>query len=93
MNEMLRFSGSVSQDPAIDIWLSEQPAELGAIARKWFARIFIGAQLRDPRGLLEGTGKRMRHVKVKPGEEFDAAALGALIDAAYFDIKSRLERE
>ena len=54
---------------------------------------FFGAQLRDPRGLLEGSGKRMRHVKVKPGEELDSAALSALIDAAYFDVKPRLESE
>lgn len=54
---------------------------------------FLGAQLRDPKGLLVGTGKRMRHVKVKPGEEPDSAALSALIDAAYLEVKSRLARE
>jgi hypothetical protein len=54
---------------------------------------FLGAQLRDPRGLLEGTGKRMRHVKVRPGEHLDSLALDALIDAAYSDVKGRLERE
>ena len=46
-----------------------------------------------PRGLLIGSGKRMRHVKVKPGAGLDAAALSALIDAAYADIKSRLTVE
>jgi hypothetical protein len=51
---------------------------------------FVGAQLRDPERLLEGSGKRMRHVKVKPGDEIDALALGALIDAAYVEVKSRL---
>jgi hypothetical protein len=35
----------------------------------------------------------MRHVKVKPGEELDSAALSALVEAAYFDVKSRLESE
>ena len=132
MNCMLRFSGSVRREPAIDVWLNEQVAELGAIARKWFARMrdcgndvrelihdgcpvvciedvpfgyvnvfkahvnvgfFLGAQLRDPKGLLVGSGKRMRHVKVEPGEALDSAALSALIDAAYFDVKSRLESE
>ena len=125
MNEMLRFSGSVSREPAIDVWLNERAAELGAIARDWFIRMrecgddvrelmhdgcpvacvedvpfgyvnvfkahvnvgfFLGAQLRDPSGLLEGSGKRMRHVKVKPGKELDSAALRALIDAAYVDV-------
>ena len=51
---------------------------------------FHGAFLKDPAGLLEGTGKRMRHVKLKPGFECDARALTALIHAAYLDIKTRL---
>jgi hypothetical protein len=32
----------------------------------------------------------MRHVKVQPEAQLDEAALGALIRAAYVDIKSRL---
>jgi hypothetical protein len=52
---------------------------------------FYGAELEDPAGLLEGTGKRMRHVKLRPGAPVDSAALGALIDAAYSDIRARLE--
>jgi len=51
---------------------------------------FHGAALDDPAGLLEGSGKRMRHAKLKPGGEFNAAALRKLIDAAYLDIKARL---
>jgi uncharacterized protein DUF1801 len=51
---------------------------------------FHGAVLKDPAGLLEGTGQRMRHVKLKPGHELDAAALSDLIAAAYVDIKGRL---
>jgi hypothetical protein len=51
---------------------------------------FFGATLNDPAGLLEGTGKRMRHVKLRPGVERDTAALGALIEAAYVDIRARL---
>lgn len=54
---------------------------------------FCGAQLPDPAGLLEGSGKRMRHVKLRPGEEPNAAALDELIDAAYRDIKARLAAE
>ena len=52
---------------------------------------FMGAALQDPTGLLEGSGKRMRHVKLKPGRELESEALSALIDAAYLDIKARLE--
>jgi hypothetical protein len=51
---------------------------------------FYGALLEDPAGLLEGSGKRMRHVKLNPGRQLSAAALGDLIDAAYLDIKARL---
>ena len=54
---------------------------------------FYGAELVDPMGLLEGSGKRMRHVKLKPTADVRSAALGALIDAAYTDIKARLELE
>lgn len=51
---------------------------------------FYGAALKDPAGLLEGSGKRMRHVKLKPGLETDTRALCDLLDAAYLDIKVRL---
>jgi hypothetical protein len=43
-----------------------------------------------PAGLLEGSGKRMRHVKLRPGAEVDEDALAALIEAAYNDAKARL---
>src|SRR6266542_5399028 len=49
---------------------------------------FYGAELEDPASLLEGTGKRGRHVKLKPGADPNVGALAALIDAAYRDIKS-----
>ncbi len=52
---------------------------------------FQGAALRDPDGLLQGTGRFMRHVKLRPGERADAGALRRLIEAAYTDIKARVE--
>jgi hypothetical protein len=126
---MLWFDGAVKRDPAIDLWLNQQAAALGEIAKNWFAEMrgcgedvrelmhdgcpvacvgdapfgyvnvfkahvnvgfFMGAELDDPTGLLEGAGRRMRHVKVKPGVDLNITALSALIDAAYADIKSRL---
>jgi hypothetical protein len=51
---------------------------------------FYGALLKDPAGLLEGSGKRMRHVKLQPGTKLNTAALRDLIDAAYLDIGMRL---
>ena len=129
MDAILRFSGAVERDAAIDVWLNARPNDLGSIARKWFTRMrecgadvrelihdgcpvvciedapfayvnvfkahvnvgfFHGAALKDPRGILEGNGKRMRHVKLKPGSAPDTVALDALITAAYLDIKARL---
>lgn len=49
---------------------------------------FLGAHLADPAGLLEGTGKNMRHVKLRPGTEIDRQALATLIQAAYSLVKS-----
>jgi hypothetical protein len=51
---------------------------------------FHGADLADPAGLLEGAGKRMRHVKLRWRDPANDAALTALIAAAYGDIRKRL---
>ena len=50
---------------------------------------FVGALLDDPARLLEGTGKRGRHVKLRPGAAVDAAALARLVETAYRDITAR----
>jgi hypothetical protein len=131
-DDIFRVSGGQKRDPAVDDWLTDGPAELRSIARRWFVRMrqcgddvrellhdgcpvacvedapwayvnsfkshvnvgfFSGALLEDPAGLLEGTGKRMRHVKLGPDRELDSEALSALIDAAYADIKVRLGAE
>ena len=52
---------------------------------------FRGAEIADPQHLLEGTGKFMRHVKLRPGTATNGAALSRLIDSAYSDIKARVE--
>jgi hypothetical protein len=52
---------------------------------------FHGAALPDPARLLQGTGKFMRHVKLRPGTATDDAALSRLIAMAYSDIKARVE--
>ena len=54
---------------------------------------FRGAEIADPHGLLEGTGKFMRHVKLTPDDEFDPTALMNLVRAAYADMKARVEAE
>jgi hypothetical protein len=127
MEDVLRFDGSTRRDAAVDAWLDQQPGELGAMARTWFARFracgddvreimhdgcpvaciadvpfgyvnvfrahmnvgfYRGAGLDDPNSLLEGNGKRMRHVKLRPGHEPDTATLTALIAAAYHDART-----
>jgi hypothetical protein len=55
------------------------------------AGFFHGAALPDPARLLQGTGKFMRDVKLRPGTATNTAALSRLIVAAYSCIKARLE--
>ncbi|HJU38839.1 MAG TPA: DUF1801 domain-containing protein [Tahibacter sp.] len=126
---LFRVPGGVARDAAVDAWLAAEPADLRAIARRWFGVMsacgddvvelmhdgcpvacvgdapfayvntfahhvnvgfFRGASLDDPAGLLQGSGKRMRHVKLKPGAPCDDDALHALVRAAYADIAARL---
>lgn len=54
---------------------------------------FCGAELSDPSGLLEGTGRFMRHVKLRPDTAIDEVALARLIEAAHADAKARPQRE
>jgi len=53
---------------------------------------FQGARLPDPQRLLQGAGRFMRHVKLKPGTNVDAAALKKLIELAYADIRALVEQ-
>ena len=50
---------------------------------------FLGASIADPGHLLEGTGRFMRHVKLRPGHPIDATALRELVETAYVDMKGR----
>ncbi len=54
---------------------------------------FRGAELPDPNGLLEGTGRFMRHVKLRPEGDVDTTALLELIKTAYTDMKGRGKAE
>ena len=53
---------------------------------------FHGAALYDKTGLLEGSGKHMRHIKLKPDVNYDDNAILTLIELAYADIKERLTK-
>ena len=132
MTQLLRFSGSVVRDPAIDRWMQAQASDLGVIARRWFevmrtcgadvrellhdghptacvadagfayvnafrshvnVGFFRGAVVADPTRMLEGTGRFMRHVKLRPGADVDAVALAKLIEMAYIDMRERVHLE
>jgi hypothetical protein len=54
---------------------------------------FRGAEIADPQSLLEGTGKFMRHVKLRPERAVDDSVLIKLIETAYTDMKQRLKKE
>lgn len=53
---------------------------------------FRGAAIADPGGLLQGTGKFMRHVKLRPDRAVDDTALMKLIETAYTDMKRVTKR-
>jgi hypothetical protein len=54
---------------------------------------FRGAEIADPHGILHGTGTFMRHVKLRPEHDVNAAALTELIETAYTDMNRRLKAE
>jgi len=132
MTQLMRFSGSVKRDPAIETWMEKHPGELGEIAKRWFevmrncgddvrellhdshptacigdaafayvnafnahvnVGFFRGAAISDPDGLLEGTGKFMRHVKLRSEHAVNAVALTKLVHTAYADMKERVQAE
>lgn len=42
------------------------------VAKNWVTLGFTqGAHLPDPRGIVEGTGRNVRHVKIRSAEEFE----------------------
>ena len=78
-------------DDGAVVCLGDAPfASVSAFRNHVNVGFYHGASLPDPAGLLEGSGKRMRHVKLRPESEVDTSALRALIEAAYADIKARI---
>ena len=43
---------------------------------------FYGSSLKDPRGIFEGEGKYVRHIKVRKASEIDERAFAALLKQA-----------
>ncbi|MCY4140215.1 MAG: DUF1801 domain-containing protein [Rhodobacteraceae bacterium] len=52
---------------------------------------YQGANLADPEGLVEGTGRKMRHVKVRSTDEANRPAVRALLKAA-LELRTRTTR-
>lgn len=65
-------------------------AYVGAYTAHVAVGFFNGAVLTDPAHLLQGSGKRMRHVKLRWGEPVDGTALTALIRRSYEEMRARL---
>src|SRR5258705_2804407 len=54
---------------------------------------FRGAELADPSGLLEGNGRFMRHLKLRPDRPVDPKALKELIVTPYIDIMNGIKAD
>jgi hypothetical protein len=91
--------GSLDADFVEVVWPRQGIASFGVGPRKMsehYAYISVqgsyvnlgfyhGASLRDPSGLLEGTGRRLRHVKIRDASSVRKAALAALLREAIGD--------
>ncbi len=62
--------------------MSEHFCYVGTQSNRVNLGFFYGADLTDQEGLLEGTGKNLRHVKVKSLEQAEQASVRALIQRA-----------
>ncbi|MEH0167019.1 DUF1801 domain-containing protein [Paucibacter sp. JuS9] len=83
--------GELMHDGCPNLCVQDAPfAYINAFTAHVNIGFFHGAALPDPEGLLQGAGKEMRHVKLKPGEPVNRAAVQALVQAAYRDILLRL---
>ncbi|HET7868122.1 MAG TPA: DUF1801 domain-containing protein [Burkholderiaceae bacterium] len=85
------FKPVLLHDSCLTICVEEAPfAHVSAFKAHVNVGFFHGATLANPAGLLRGTGRFMRHVKLKLGLAIDAPALQALINAPYRDVTTRL---
>jgi hypothetical protein len=73
--------------------MSEHFCYIGAYRAHVNLGFYYGAELPDPQGLLEGTGKNLRHAKVRNKESADQPALRDLLQASLEERKEKLEME
>jgi hypothetical protein len=64
-----------------------------ALYPKWINLFFLdGAKMRDPKKLLQGSGKQVRSIRVTDASQIDDAAVRALIRQAFKSAKLPAER-
>ncbi len=71
--------------------MSEHYCYIGAFKRHVNLGFYYGAILPDPQGLLEGTGKNLRHIKVNTLEAVDQPAVRDMLRAAHKERKEALD--
>lgn len=78
---------------SVNAEMSGQFCSIGPV-RKYVNLYFMqGTSLEDPKGLLEGTGKNMRHVKLKGVGDLKNAALNQLIKTAAKQQQEKLQQK
>jgi hypothetical protein len=70
--------------------MSEHLCYIGAHRAHVNLGFYRGAELPDPEGLMEGTGKRLRHIKVRDPEQVGRPALRRYIESAVAERKEAL---
>ena len=70
--------------------MSEHFCYIGAFKKHVNLGFYYGVELPDPQGLLEGTGKNLRHIKVKNLEEVEQPALRDILQASLDERKESL---
>lgn len=76
-------SGNGALRYGLDVKMSNATGYIAGQTKHLNIGFYDGVSLPDPTNLLEGTGKKMRHVKIRQASEFDNPALRALIQAAF----------
>ncbi len=62
--------------------MSEHFCYLGLFKKHVNLGFYYGSDLKDPAGLLQGTGKAMRHIKISDAKQLADPALKTLLTAA-----------
>jgi hypothetical protein len=62
--------------------MSEHFCYLGLFKNHMNLGFYYGADLPDPQGLLEGTGKLLHHIKITSGDQLEMPVVHRLLEAA-----------